>query len=302
VAHDSRYKTPAAFRSAVDTKLRTSARQTRRPFSELRREFLYQRFLARVFAQDDSPWVLKGGVGLLIRLPGARHSRDIDLMHLDANPAVAEAELREIGQRDLGDHLRFEIVRSVPLSVPDALKLKMVAYTGVTIWDSFDIDVSCERHFVAELQSIQPKPILDMDGVPALPPFRLYPLPDQIADKIAAMYEKHGDGSVPSNRYRDLVDLALLIKSEEFDADALVNALQSRQQHARNPVVLPTAMKVPGAGWAEGYLAEASRSSLITDLHGLDGALTYVGACLNPVLDGSVTSGRWNPVDQTWAG
>ena len=38
-----------------------------------------QRFLARVFHQDITQWVLKGGIGLLIRLPSARFSRDLDL-------------------------------------------------------------------------------------------------------------------------------------------------------------------------------------------------------------------------------
>ena len=43
---DSPYRTPAAFRVAVDTRLRAQARRDRRPFVEMRREFLYQRFLA----------------------------------------------------------------------------------------------------------------------------------------------------------------------------------------------------------------------------------------------------------------
>jgi hypothetical protein len=234
---ESPYRTPAAFRSAVDAKLKVQARRDGRPFAEVRREFLYQRFLARVF-HDESLWVLKGGIGLLTRLPGARHSRDIDLMHLTATPAAAEAEVRAIGRRDLGDHLRFEIVRSVTLSVQDALRLKAEAYTGTTKWESFDIDVSCERHFVAALESVQPRPILEVSGVPPLPAFRLYPLVDQIADKVTAMYETHSHGE-PSNRYRDLVDLALLIGAEAMDAALLHAALRSREKNARNPVVLP---------------------------------------------------------------
>jgi Nucleotidyl transferase AbiEii toxin, Type IV TA system len=80
VSSEIPYRTPGAFRAAVDSKLKATAQQTARNFAELRREFLYQRFLARVF-EKDSLWVLKGGIGLLTRLPGARHSRDIDLMH-----------------------------------------------------------------------------------------------------------------------------------------------------------------------------------------------------------------------------
>jgi nucleotidyltransferase AbiEii toxin of type IV toxin-antitoxin system len=300
VTADRRYLTPAAFRSAADAKIRATARQVGRPFGELRREFLYQRFLARVFARDPGLWVLKGGVGILARFPGARHSRDIDLVHLDADPASAEVELREIGRLDLGDHLRFEITRSVLLSVPDALRLKTAAYTGVTVWDNFDIDISCERHFVAEVQAVQPEPVLDIVGMTALPVFRLYPLTDQIADKVAAMYEKHGGMGAPSNRYRDLADLILLISVEEIDAALLIAALRSREQHARNPVALPAAMQAPGPGWSEGYPLEAKRSPLTAHLNRLDDALAHVGTCLNPILAGTVTSGRWNPAAQRW--
>jgi hypothetical protein len=56
---DSPYRTPAAFRSAVDARLKSQARRESRTFAELRREFLYQRFLARVF-HEESLWVLKG--------------------------------------------------------------------------------------------------------------------------------------------------------------------------------------------------------------------------------------------------
>ncbi|OLB76439.1 MAG: hypothetical protein AUI14_18875 [Actinobacteria bacterium 13_2_20CM_2_71_6] len=300
MADRSPYRTAAAFRTAVDTKLRALSRQDgRRPFNELRREFLYQRFLARVFARQDSPWVLKGGVGLLTRFPGARHSRDIDLVHLVADSVVAGAELREIGRLDLGGHLRFEVARSMPLSVPDALKLKMVAYAGVARWENFDIDVSCERHFVAGLDLVQPRPVLDVDGVPELPTFRLYPLVDQIADKVSAMCEMHGH-DVPSNRYRDLVDLVLLVDIDELDAALLSAALWPRARHARNEVTMPTAMRAPGAGWLDGYPAEARRSSLPTKLHDLAEALAYAGRCLNPVLDGSVRTGLWNPADRAW--
>jgi hypothetical protein len=61
-------------------------------------------------------------------------------MHLTADPATAERDLRALGRHDLGDHLRFEVVRSVALSVDNALKLKIEAYTGTTKWESFDID------------------------------------------------------------------------------------------------------------------------------------------------------------------
>lgn len=221
------YRTPAAFRTAVDARLRRVAAGQGRPFAEIRREFLYQRFLARVFTASPA-WVLKGGVGLLTRLPGARHSRDIDLVDTRADTRLAEAEIRGAGRVNLGDFLRFEIVRSIRLSVEDALRLKADVYVGASRWESFDIDVSCEVHFVSSVETIQPTPVLALTGLPDLPAFRLYPLADQIADKVAAMYETHG--TAPSNRYRDLVDLILLTGLDGIDASSCPSTRPCRRE------------------------------------------------------------------------
>jgi hypothetical protein len=46
VTADRRCLTPAAFRSAADARIGATARRPGRPLGELRREFLYQRFLS----------------------------------------------------------------------------------------------------------------------------------------------------------------------------------------------------------------------------------------------------------------
>jgi Nucleotidyl transferase AbiEii toxin, Type IV TA system len=132
-------RSPAAFRVSLRDRLKTQAKQRGRPMDELEREFVLQRFLGRVFANADSPWILKGAAGLLIRLPGARHSRD-------RSGRTTTATFRGRGARR----------RRAP-------------------------------------------------GVHA------DPLPDQVADKVCAMYEKHGHFAARSSRYRDLVDLVMVI-------------------------------------------------------------------------------------------
>ncbi|GAB3421213.1 hypothetical protein [Flindersiella endophytica] len=66
------YATPNAFRRALDDRLKSEARSRGRALEELRREFLFQRFLALIFSVPDGQWVLKGGVSLLMRLAEAR--------------------------------------------------------------------------------------------------------------------------------------------------------------------------------------------------------------------------------------
>ena len=91
-----RYSTPAAFRHALTQALHAQARPSDRLFNELEREFLLQRFVARVFHQDVTPWVLKGGIGLLIRLPSARFSRDLDLFSRENGVQEAVADLERL--------------------------------------------------------------------------------------------------------------------------------------------------------------------------------------------------------------
>lgn len=296
---DNGYRRPEDFRAAVEARLKTVAKVSERPLAEVLREFLYQRFLARVFVEDPGLWILKGGIGLLTRMPGARHSLDVDLMHEKADRVEAEQEIRRIGRKDLHDHLRFEIVKSEPMSVDAALRLTTCVYIGTAEWMRFHIDISCERHFVATVEIVQPKPIIDLAGVPELPAFRLYPLADQIADKVAAMYETHGNA--PSNRYRDLVDLVLLTGIEQLEAVLLSAALRAREQNSRNRLELPKAMMKPGPGWERGYRAQVVRSVVPVHSHALDLALSYVGACLDPILDGSVgDAARWIPTTRSW--
>ena len=54
------------------------------------------RFLARIFDADPHGWVLKGGVGMMVRLPHARYSHDIDLLVADDSVDPID-DLRRVG-------------------------------------------------------------------------------------------------------------------------------------------------------------------------------------------------------------
>ena len=123
----------AAFRASVRDRLKTEAKNTGRPVKELQREFVLQRFLSRVFAAADSQWVLKGGTGLLIRMPGARYSQDLDLLHRSENLEVAIEELKELSRGPGGDPFSFVVRDPVKMSGGvTAVKVKVDTYLGTT--------------------------------------------------------------------------------------------------------------------------------------------------------------------------
>jgi len=58
----------------------------------IRRTVAFNRFLARIFADSTSPWVLKGGYAMELRLDNARATRDIDLGFRGAMNPAGEAQ------------------------------------------------------------------------------------------------------------------------------------------------------------------------------------------------------------------
>ncbi|MHA6525485.1 nucleotidyl transferase AbiEii/AbiGii toxin family protein [Tessaracoccus sp. G1721] len=288
------YATANAFRRALDDRLKTQSKIRGRSLEEVRREFLFQRFLALVFSPPGGQWVLKGGASLLMRLSEARFSRDLDLLHLgELSVTDAIDELRGLTRPRDGDHLTFVIGQRVTTSRTNPVaQIHADAYIGAE-YGSFPIDLARELHIIAAPEWVRPVPVVEIPGLSEPPHVLVYPLPDQVADKLCAMYELYGHSASPSSRYRDLVDLALIVASCELEAEPLVLALRSESRRRR--LQLPDQLISPGPGWATGYLAYARRTRIDNSLRTLDSALKFAGACLNPLLKGVRVTGRWSP-------
>src|SRR5437870_4315431 len=95
------HKSPAAIRQALTDKLKTLAAASPWALSDLQRQLAYDRLLVRLYLTDDE-WIVKGAVALLARDLGVRASIDVDVYRAAATE-VAEAELREAAERDIGD-------------------------------------------------------------------------------------------------------------------------------------------------------------------------------------------------------
>lgn len=291
---------PAGVRRSLGDRLRVAAKHRGRPPGDVRREFVFQRFLGRVFTEPEGRWVLKGGTGLLVRIQEARYSKDIDLVvpgedfDLDESVEALRADIRI----DAGDHLNFAIDRvTQPNDGQSAAVLRVTCYTGATPFERFTVDLSARTHIVAEVDRIRPRAVLDLDGADPLPEFVLYPLPDQVADKVCAMYGRYGATGKPSTRYRDLVDLVLIATTNELDAVLMIEAVS--RETVRRSCMLPTRIEDPGPEWRASYPRAAREIALPADLRTLDGALDAVGACLSPVLAGTAV-GTWNPDARCW--
>lgn len=112
----TKYKTPDAFLTALSSQLRKINEETKIEISRLRKQIAFDRFLARLFFNDDGKWVLKGGYSLELHFNLSRATKDIDLsVRLPSlleegkslrSRAVHE-RLVEASEYDLGDFFRF---------------------------------------------------------------------------------------------------------------------------------------------------------------------------------------------------
>lgn len=298
----AQFKSNNAFRRSAESRLKDLLRTRVVGYEELRRRFVFERFLALIFdppASSDaleSRWILKGGTGLLMRLPDARYSRDIDLIRVETiDPAEAVDELRRLTAARPGDHLTFKVgPRWKPAQGHEGIVVSVIASIGAK-WAEFSIDLALDSHAVAAPDRVRPTPVLEMPGLAPPPEFVVYALADQVADKVGAMYERHGVEQWASSRFRDLVDLVLIVSSAELEAEPLVSALAAQPSHRPALPGLPASLVVPGPDWPGGYRTAALTAPLPEHLRSLDPALAYVGGCLNPLLAGARAAGKWRP-------
>lgn len=106
------YSTPRGVDSAIkDAAERAAAAD---PSLDVNRRIqleYFHRFLSRVFSEaEHSEWVLKGGTGMLARVPSTRATRDIDLYRPGFTLTQALNDLIRLAGIDLGDHFEFQYI------------------------------------------------------------------------------------------------------------------------------------------------------------------------------------------------
>jgi hypothetical protein len=296
VSRQPRYGTPRAFRLALTDRLRTAARTTPWSLAQLQRQIAYDRLLERLYVVDDA-WIVKGAIALLARGLGVRATIDIDVYRAAARE-VAEVDLREAAVRDIGDWFRFALGPSRAMTDGGAgVRVPITASIGTTPWAQFHVDVvGADVRMTGQPEDVPPLARVAMPDVEQHG-YRAYPLVDHIADKVAAILERHGDLGRPSTRYKDLVDLVAIVMGASVAAEMQMSALAS--EAARRGIALPDRFRVPEHDlWERGYAAEAGRS-LLPLAHTLEAALAVVCPFLDPLLS-RAASGRWDPARRSW--
>jgi hypothetical protein len=263
------FATPAAFKASLETRLRAHASAQGIPLNTLRLKLVMERLLARLFAQPDAPWLLKGGYAMELRYrPRARTTRDIDLTYpapgaadLAARLAQVRDELQVAAAADLGDFLSYRIeapsmeLAGAPLG---GARFGCEAFLAGKTYGRFHIDLGFGDVVEGTPEALDSPDLLAFAGIP---PGRVLAIPkaQQFAEKIHAYTFPWGDRA--NTRTKDLVDLVLLIETGGVRTEDLPGPLAATFDR-RHSHPLPQALPAPPPAWAESFEALAAEAQI----------------------------------------
>lgn len=296
------YGSPAAVEAAIRDAARNAfARDPSVSVSERIRQEHFHRFLSRVFSEEeDSEWLLKGGTGMLARVPSARTTKDIDLYRSGFTLDQALHELRRLASIDLGDHFRFVYTGHTASVVgegqpyTDGYSVYFDVYVGAQKRTQLRVDLAVGAGLTAEVTRQTPANAL---RIPRLMrhDYRLYPVADQIADKVCATMMLYS-GS-PSSCEKDLIDLVVFAATHDVDGDALLRAIQTE---ARRRGLEPFTRFVIPSGWGAAYARMAKSVPHCSDSSTVDRARALMAEFIDPVLGGAAEGARWSHASRGW--
>jgi hypothetical protein len=232
----------------------------------------------------------------------ARHSKDIDLSwQSTVDLDEAEHAFRTAAGRDAGDFFVFDIGPAAPLVGDKGRRFAVVAGLGGRPFAAFSADLVAGQSMTTAPEAVPPLVAVEIPGLLRVD-YRAYPLVDHVADKVSACLETHvrtGGAVTVSSRYKDMVDLVLIARTQRPVAAELRWALLS--ETGRRGVGVPAEFVVPGPLWPAGYEAKAAEVPGLGELGRFPDALALVKSMLDPVLAGTAI-GQWDPERAAWGG
>lgn len=292
-----KYASGAAFRQALDQKLKTVAADTELGVSRLRKRVAFELFLRRLVAVAPDRWVLKGALALDFRLDVAtRPTKDIDLGR-DDNEQAAIADIVAAQQLQLDDFFTFVAVKSDEFADTDefaAIRFHVTAELAGRTFEQFIVDIGFTDPITWTPDTIRTSDLLSFAGIDRIE-LPVVPLAQHLAEKVHAYTRTYGTSQQRSSRPKDLVDILLIERSEQVDANGLRAALE-RTFASRNRQALPAALPAPPATWAAPYARLAAQVAVEPDL---SAAFSRAAAFLDPVL-ASEAVGGWDADGGVW--
>jgi len=259
------YATAAAFRIALETRLKMTAQTEGIDLQRLRRQVSFDRLLARFFSERNTPWLLKGGYAMELRLRTARTTKDIDLsLPVDATSEWKGRVLEHLQTsvtKDLKDFFVFAIGQ--PLMDLDAApeggaRYPVIASLSGRVFTRFHLDVGIGDAVIQPTELLEGRNWLGFAGINPTK-FVAISKEQQFAEKLHAYTLPRLEGT--NSRVKDVVDMSLLLRLGTLDRERLMEAIRTTFA-LRNTHVLPALLPKPPASWERPYRTLATECGL----------------------------------------
>ncbi len=260
-----KYNTPTAFRQALEERLKQHERQTGEPLIRLRKRITFERIMVRLQEKQDSPWVLKGGFALELRLgERARMTKDLDLgvtlgyfQTTEVSATAIAGKLRE----DLSvlnmDHFTFVVpeIGEPDLSIPGvkAFRYTVEARLDGRRFETNRIDVGLGDPLIPPFDILESSDLLAFANIPPAT-IRTTSRAQHVAEKIHALTRPYEDRI--NTRVKDLADIILLLNLG-LPKTQVVKKVVTEIFAARKTHEIPNVIKPPPTTWASSYSAMA---------------------------------------------
>lgn len=259
------FNNAADFRKSLEMRLLKQAQAEGIDVQRIRKQVAFARILARLFRQAHSPWILKGGHGMELRLKIARATKDIDLFvkthTLNADQQMILERLQEDCNIDLSDFFEFRIsFPEISLEGPPygGFRFPVECRIAGRTFEEFHLDVGIGDICFEPFERLKGKDWLAFCGIPA-PICLVISVEQQFAEKIHAYTLPREQGY--NSRVKDLVDMALLIQFYKMDYKRVATALEQTFDR-RYTHVLPHTLNSPPQEWNDTFEVLAKQCNL----------------------------------------
>lgn len=293
---NSIYKTPAEF----DRAIKKAAGKAEGDTGERYRQALRDRFLCRVFSDPENRFILKGGSGMLARVPNARATRDADFAtRKNESPDEIVDSLDKLLAADMGDFCRFVLTRREESKDDNGysrlLKLRYATYIGDEEKDPILVDLSLDCEVTLPPEKLTPANRLDVPGL-KVQDYLVYSVEDQLADKLCAIMETH-PGGWRSSRMKDLTDVVTYALTQSPTADGLRAAIAN--ECARRSMGVPQEFEAPDE-WSAGYQSFSLKTKTPEEYRSFGQSCSLASGLFSPILKGQTDNKKWNPDTLAW--
>jgi hypothetical protein len=281
--------------------LQRKAKQTGRPTDELIQLYALEGFLDRLARSAHADrFVLKSGV-LLAALDARRPTRDIDLaaQGLENSAERVLVLIREVAAITIADGLIFNAEHATAETIRDDDQYSGVRVTlggelsRATI--RLHVDINVGDPIWPEPQQVQLPRLLDGTLL-----IRGYPLEMVFAEKIVTAIAL----GTANTRWRDFLDLYVLIRRHAVDAQTLRTSMQHVAQYRGVPLspLKPALAGFPDIAQSR-WLAWLRKQRLDTAAPAeFATILEVVVSFAEPLIGNDPAAITWNPYEQAWSG